>query len=282
MTSEMADDQPTEGPDAAAVAVIEEAVLAADPQPLEPASPPRVTRMFSHDGKTVTVTAADGTVNVFPVQAEEGALHLPAVPARRGADKQRTAMHIAELRTHTSRTFGPGPIHARFDESRRVHQAWFGSAGWEKAEYKGEWLTEAGALRRLRNSRGPRTVVADGPTNVPAQPARAYPDGGSTQSMDTLMSRRGHRGDVSPGWWGWIKRIVAFVFLVAVAFGGGALWFADRLAARHAAPAPAAPVAEPVRPAAQEAPRVEAPPARADAGHPPEHRGAGREPPRGR
>jgi len=206
-------------------------------------------------GKGITWPVSPSTPPAASVSPEDGVIATAtdiATPAPEEAPtvspaEKRRRMHVAELRNQIAKTLGPGGIHTRYDESRTIHQAWFGNS-WDKAEYRGEWNTEVGALRKLRNSRGPRQVVPDAP-NAGYSELRPYPSNGSTQSIDAVMMRRQHRNEASPMWWVWLKRVVALLFIVAAAFGGGALWFADRISSRRPTQAPARALEREDRPA---------------------------------
>lgn len=63
----------------------------------------------------------------------------------------------------------PRKVHVELNSSRGVWFAWVGAATWERATLRGEWVSEAGALRRLlhcvRSSRAglvTATVVREG------------------------------------------------------------------------------------------------------------------------
>ena len=190
---------------------------------------------------------------------------------KKRAPDPAVTQHYAELKARTLKAIGATQIRTALDQTqgRNMWQAWAGSGPFALAEFKGEWGTEIGAIRRLSNRR-----PAPMPDTVPIAPEPRYQvAGGSGEAVAEVMARRYHQKHAESGWWRWLKRILLTLLVIVGTFGAGALWFADRLASRPT-PRPLAP------PPVVDREPAAAPPVR-ETEHPDvvlERRGPGREP----
>ena len=201
--------------------------------------------------ETVAVAPIDAPTPVVTVEPAIDATKNPLLKNLRPRPGSHCkTQHYAEMKSQTAKALGIPQIHTRLDESRKIWQAWAGGGSFQGAEFRGEWGTEIGAIRRLRNK---RTSLMPQDSNTSPQAPAATP---SPKTLDAAMMLREHKHSAEATWWTWVKRAAIAALVLVGTFGGGALWFEDRLASR--APRPMAP------PAAQTFDRREPAPSMAD------------------
>jgi hypothetical protein len=180
--------------------------------------------------------------------------------------------HQAEQLQQAKTATGLQRIHTRYDAPRTMWQAWAGDGGWDRAEVRGEWTTELGAIRRMRNGRGRAPATEnDGRTSRPMTPADA-----DVHVLDAMIAGREKRAREQPvrvfmrSVWKGVRITLVVSAAATICVMAGAAWMAQRDHVSHDVGAVAARVVEstvprqapaPTSPPVAPAPVVAVPPA---------------------
>lgn len=178
----------------------------------------------------------------------------------------RRQLHSKELFMQARAVTGQQRIQTRLDTTRNVWQAWAGDGPFERAEWRGEWGTETGAVRRLRNARVGR------PGAMPIDDdrrSRDLPPVADVRVLDGLMHAQDkRRAKPSLGRSaGSALRTIALIAVIAVAAIQALVLLSRRptppvaappppqeTAERHAEPLPPLPTIEPTEEAPSDPP----------------------------
>lgn len=177
-----------------------------------------------------------------PSDTDEPVLILEELPPAPVATQlrshdERQALHASELKRAAQTACGTTKIRTQLDASRGIWQAWAGDTRFADAELRGEWTTELGSIRRLRNVK----------TRIQDAERRPLPSGGSTQLIDAIAKRQ-HDGEKKSSKRSGRWLTIAIVLIVLLVNAMVLLTIFDRYEPEPRQPAPRAVFVEPQRP----------------------------------